>query len=99
MNAQTLKNKKITMATLKSFINKSEVLFVEVSSSFDGMTDCIQSTKDNTLYNVTKDNAIGHNGVYCVGGGRDYFTFKENEIYFGIEINNCCGYGTIWTKK
>jgi len=35
--------KKITRATLKSFIKKNKCqLYVKVVSSFDGMTDCVQ---------------------------------------------------------
>ena len=46
MNKEQLKTKKITLSTLKSFINKSEVLYVEVSSSFNGMTDCVERVEE-----------------------------------------------------
>lgn len=98
MQATELKNKKITMTTLKSFINKCSVLFVEEHSSFDGMTDCIES-RNTGMKQVKKEDAIGHGGVWCVGSSRDYFTFKENDQFFGIEVYNCCGSGTLWTKK
>ena len=98
MNATELKTKKITMATLKSFINKSTELFVEELSSFNGMTDCVESVKSK-IQKVSKENAIGHQGVWCVGSSRDYFTFVENENYFGIEVSNSCGCGILWAKK
>lgn len=34
-----LKNKKITMATVKSFVKNADKLYVEHQSSFDGMVD------------------------------------------------------------
>jgi hypothetical protein len=98
MKALELKTKKITLSTLKSFINKSSELFVEVKSSFDGMEDGVRKVADN-FSKVSKEDAIGHNGVWCVGGSRNYFTFVENDNYFGIEVYNCCGSGILWTKK
>lgn len=98
MNANELKTKKITMATLKSFIRKSNELFVEVKSKFDGMCDGVRNVERN-FRQVSKENAIGYNGAYCVGSSNDYFTFVENENYFGIEVYNCCGKSILWTKK
>ncbi len=99
MKAEDLRGKKITMATLKSFIRKSNELFVEQIMAFDGMTDCVEVRKNTELIPVSKDNAIGHGGVWCVGSSRDYFHFKENETHFGIEVYNSCGSGILWTKK
>jgi hypothetical protein len=98
MNNQ-LANKKITMATLKSFIKKSNNLFVEELSRFNGMIDGISMNHDRRLIEVSKEKAIGHDGVWCVGQSRDYFTYVENENYFGIEVYNCCGSSVLWTKK
>lgn len=98
MKATELKNKKITMATLKSFIKKSENLFVEVKSSFDGMVDCVMPVKA-AMRPVSKEDAIGYSGVWCVGNSRDYLTFAETDTHFGITVSNCCGCGTLWTKK
>jgi hypothetical protein len=99
MKLQELKDKKITTATFKSFIKKSKELFVETSYSFNGMIDGIEMNTDKKLIPVEKENAIGHNGVWLVGSSRDYFTFVENETHFGIEVYNCCGCETLWTKK
>ena len=43
MTTNELKSKKITLATLKSFVKKSPVLFVETLSSFNGMTDSVET--------------------------------------------------------
>ncbi len=99
MQASELKTKKITMSTLKSFINKSVNLFVQEISSFDGMTDCVQSSSNRGLIKIDKQNAIGHNGVWCVGQSRDRFEYKETETHYGIEVYNCCGSGILWTNK
>ena len=93
-----LKSKKITLATLKSFIKKSSVLYVEIKSNFDGMTDGVQKVEKN-FREVPKENAIGHKGVWCVGGSRDYFEYKETDKMIGIEVSNCCGVGILWTNK
>ena len=87
------------MATVKSFINKnSNDLFVKVKSSFDGMTDCVQDIKDD-FKKTSKEDTLGHNGVYIVGSSRDYITCFENENYKGFEIYNSCGCGIIAIKK
>jgi hypothetical protein len=99
MKASELKSKKITLATLKLFIKKANNLFVEEKSNFNGMTDCVESFKNTKMVEVSKEDAIGHNGVWCVGGSRNYFTFEENDNYFGIEVSNCCGHSILWTSK
>ncbi len=99
MTATQLQNKKITMATLKSFIKKADKLFVQELSSFDGMTDCVMPSQNKNFIEVSKDDAIGHKGVYCVGGSRDWLTFIESEKMYGIEVSNCCGNGILWTNK
>ena len=99
MTTTALKTKKITMATLKSFIRKSESLFVLNISSFDGMTDCVEKKNNQKLLAVSKENAIGHNGVWCVGSSRDWFSFYETETHYGIKVSNSCGCGILITSK
>lgn len=93
---------KITRATLKSFIKNNQV-FVKVKSSFDGMTDCVQSVADEFRkvegFNFDEQNTLGIRGLWLVGHSDDYFTEWENEEYKGIEIYNCCGTSIIATKK
>jgi uncharacterized Fe-S cluster-containing radical SAM superfamily protein len=62
------------------------------------MVDGVRSVQKK-FKEVSKEDAIGHKGVWTVGGSRDYFRFIENSLYFGIEVSNCCGCGILWTKK
>lgn len=96
--------KKITLATLKSFVNKNKSnLLLKVSSSFSGMTDCIESIEDN-FSPASEDtrnykNTLGMNGVWLVGDSRDYFTDYEDDNYKGIKCSNCCGCFILAIKK
>jgi hypothetical protein len=99
MTPTALKTKKITMATLKSFVRKSESLFVLAISSFDGMTDCVEQNNNQKLLAVSKENAIGIQGVWCVGSSRDWFSFYETETHYGIKVSNSCGCGILMTIK
>lgn len=90
---------KTTMASLKSFIKKNgEKLFVKVETSFDGMTDGIEPVNDNWR-SVKQEDAIGFNGVYCVGQSRDYIHEFEDDKYKGFTVSNCCGRGILAIKK
>lgn len=96
--------KKITKATFKSFIKKNAgKLELNVTSSFDGMTDCCESRNDGFRKAVTTDKMVDNNcgidGVWLVGGSRDYFTAFETDTHTGIRYSNCCGRGIIATRK
>lgn len=96
--------KKITLATVKSFARRNkENLFVKVKSSFDGMTDCVETVKDDfkkvELEEPTNYWRIGLQGVYIVGQSRDYFSNYEDDKYIGIEIYNSCGSSILAIKK
>ena len=99
MKPAELKQKRITMSTLKSFIRKSESLFVLSLSDFDGMTDCVQQNKDPKMIPVSQESAIGHSGVWCVGSSRDYFGYYETPTHYGIRVSNSCGSGVLLTPK
>jgi len=96
-----LKNSKITKATFKSFVNQNRLwLWAEKISDFDGMADCVKECDSHFLKHTTvnqnveepyKSHSLGVPEVWLVGGGRDYFTFKEKEWFIGIECHNCCG--------
>lgn len=91
--------KKITLATLKSFIRKNATnLFCQTRSRFDGMTDCVEAVED-TFTSIQAENAIGHKGVYLVGGSRNHFWHFENDAFIGIEVSNCCGRGILAVRK
>lgn len=95
-----IETKKITLSTLKAFAKRNENnLFVKETSSFDGMTDCVQENKNAKWTKVELSKAYGHDGVWLVGNSRDYFNLYEDEKYIGIEVYNCCGNGILATKR
>lgn len=90
-----MKAQKITLATVKSLINKnSENLYIKLESQFNGTTEGVESVKDfftkveKTESNVK--NTLGINGAWFVGSSRDYFTAFENDNFTGVEVYNCC---------
>jgi hypothetical protein len=98
-------SKKITLATVKEFIKKNETaLFVKKESSFDGMSDMVEFDKAAEFKAARKTEnhiqcTLGIDGVWVVGGSRNWFKKFENENFIGIEINNCCGTSLIGIKK
>jgi hypothetical protein len=104
MNTVTKTTKKITIATVKSFVRKNiDGLFINVKSKFDGMTDCVESRHDGfgkaAKTEDHKDHTLGVSGAWFVGGSRDYFTAFENEDYTGIQVSNSCGRFVLAIKK
>lgn len=91
--------KKITLATIKSFINRNrERLYIRRYSSFDGMTDGISYNEDAVFQPVKFDSdsrdaqhTLGVSGAWFVGQSRDYFKPFEDETYTGFKIHNACG--------
>jgi hypothetical protein len=105
METTTAQTKKITKATFKSFINKNKTnLLLKVDSSFDGMSDCVQSISGANFTpiketNKNLENTIGIDGVWLVGGSRNYFEHFETDDMIGIDYTNSCGSGTIAIQK
>jgi hypothetical protein len=94
--ALVLKAKKITLATVKSFVKRHQnELLINVTSRFDGMTDMCESRHDgfkpvkNTDRHV--ENTLGIEGAWFVGHNRDYFSPYSAHGYTGIEVSNSCG--------
>ena len=93
--------KKITVATVKSFIRKNEnQLFINEKSRFDGMTDSVESrnrgwgklTKStNHAFQVKDCPSLGYDGVWLVGSSRDYCKAYEDSSFIGYEVSNSCG--------
>ena len=90
------KTKKITLATIKSFIRKNDgALLINVTSRFDGMTDCCESR--NGGFEVAQktdrcsENTLGIEGAWFVKGSRDYFKEYSDGERTGYEVYNCCG--------
>jgi len=95
--------KKITMATVKSFIRKSgDNLYVNIKTEFSGMSDgCEQNHKG--FYKAVKSTFhkqdLGVSGAWIVGSSRDYFQKYEDETFTGIKVSNCCGRFILAVKK
>ena len=100
-----LQEKKITLATLKSFMKKSETLFIKNTRVFDWMTDSVTGVH-NTNYDPIRKNEIDFEQKHTfwiewlrlVWWGRDHFKYFEEDVYYGIEVWNCCGACRIVTK-
>ena len=103
---------RITKATFKSFVNKNrERLLIRCESSFDGMTDGVESVRNPAFVPATEqeartagfdvrtnENTLGIQGIWLVGQSRDYFReFSENGLA-GIHVYNCCGSFTVAVK-
>jgi len=95
--------KKITKATIKSFINKNiDNLFIKVEDSFDGMVDCVMPVEDEfhpIIKTESNDNNMGIKGCWFVNESRDCFKTYEDDIYIGYSISNCCGSFKLVIKK
>lgn len=102
---ETLKTKKITMATVKSFVNKNrENLFIKTASRFSSMSDMVEADKDAAFTKVVKsernlDHTMGIEGAWFVGSSRDYLKYFETENFAGIEVYNACGNFYLALKK
>lgn len=95
MNTTT---KKITRTTIKNFVAreaKNQNLYINIKSSFSGMTDCVEDVRTGFTKAVSINHSeqynLGFNGIWLVGSNRDYFQPYSDENYIGYEISNCCG--------
>lgn len=94
---ETTTTKRVTLATIKSFIRKSgSGLHIRVKSKFDGMEDGVREVERNGFTPVLKservlENDLGIAGAWFVLGGRDYFSPFTADGFTGFEISNCCG--------
>jgi len=88
--------KKITLATIKSFIKKTPDLHISIQSHFDGMQDCVTSSIDKSFALAQRnakfiENTMGIHGAWFVKGSRDYFSEYKDDKFFGYTVSNCCG--------
>ena len=96
--------KKLTLASFKSFVKKNrENLQIRVTSKFDGMTDCVERCDDNKFSPAMTDqyvheNNMGIQGIWLVFGSRDRFYHYEQDGMIGIHCYNCCGSFTVAIK-
>lgn len=97
--------KKMTFATVKSFVRKNaDRMFINVKSSFSGYTDCVEQVKGGfakaTKANPVNDSyTLGIEGAWFVGQSRDYFKPFEDGNFTGVEVYNCCGSFILAVKK
>ena len=86
--------KKITRATVKSFIKNSfEKLYIKNKWTFSGMTDGTEYLNDGfkKATEGARSNDLGVAGAWFVGQSNDSFTAWESETMKGIEVYNSCG--------
>ena len=88
---------KITLATVKSFINKNKGhLLIKVKSKFDGMVDGVRDLEDLGFQRALPDDlhtshTLGIRGAWFVKDSRDHLTAYEDSNIKGFSIYNCCG--------
>ena len=91
--------KKVTLATVKSFIRKNRPnLLIRCKSRFDGMIDGLSSDCDSGFSPAKSDPAAfyqdrtqGIAGAWFVGQSRDYFSAYSKDGLVGYEVYNACG--------
>ena len=103
----TATQKKLTVATVKSFIRKNrDLLLIETKSHFDGMQDMVTECEGGFGPVVARsyyDSETGREvevskdckstlGIRGVWFcGRDWVSRFETETVEGFEVSNCCG--------
>lgn len=104
-NATATTTKKVTLATIKSFIRKNKAnLYIMYESHFDGMIDGVRYFDDTKFEKaVSTDkwlgNTLGVSGAWFVGGSRNYFSTYNKDGFFGYHVYNCCGSFTLAVKQ
>tara|TARA_R110000772_G_scaffold253337_1_gene368970 strand:+ start:298 stop:600 length:303 start_codon:yes stop_codon:yes gene_type:complete len=89
--------KKITKATIKSFIkNNLNNMYIRNNSKFDGMVDGVTECGNGSFRKAEKsekhnDYTLGVKEAWFVGSSNDYFTAYEYNGFKGYEVSNCCG--------
>lgn len=95
--------KRITMATVKSFIKKnSDKLFLKKINSYDGTIDGINDRASHgftrVVYNPNShSNQLGIEGAWFTPG-RNLLTVYDDGTYKGYDVCNCCGHFIIAIK-
>ena len=99
MKLEDLKTKKITKATFKTFVKKSNDLFIRTISNFSGMSDMVEQCENRSLIRATKEDLLKPFYVMIDRTGADSFRFIETPTHYGINVYNCCGSNDILTPK
>jgi hypothetical protein len=81
---------KITLSTIKSFINKNGTkLYINQKSKQEVNGDFVPLTISKRK---NPQNDLGFEGIWIVGSGSgNLFSFYEDKDFIGYEIYNCCG--------
>jgi hypothetical protein len=94
-------SKKITLRTLKSFVkNNRSRLQILVSSTFDSSVDGVRQTDARAFEPVAataydERTTLGIDGIWLVGGSRNWFEAFNSETHSGFTVINCCGKFTV----
>ena len=99
--------KKTTLATIKSFIRKNkDNLFIQVESSFCGMSDMVEQNDNATFHAVDgaavdfdDKHTLGITGFWLVNQSRDSFTPFDDGEFVGYVVYNACGSTVIAVKN
>lgn len=101
-----MEKKKITLATLKSFVRKnSNKLYINLRSKFNGMTDGVESVGNSFCTatvnpdDVNISHTLGIAGAWIVGSSRDSLSQYEDDTFLGIDVYNSCGRFILAIKK
>lgn len=96
--------KKITLASVKSFIRKhNQEMFINLKSEFDGMVDgCV--SQNNGFVKAEIDTfhpqcTLGIKNAWFVRDSNDYFKSYEDSKYVGIEVINSCSHFILAIQK
>jgi hypothetical protein len=93
--------KKITKATIKSFINQNKgKLFIRTDSHFDSMCDCVMAKQNAAFVPIVEaegDLGLGFAAHWCEG--RTWTKAFESASHQGYEISNCVGSYVLATDK
>jgi len=97
--------KKITLTTIKKFIRDNRPnLYIKVKSSFDGMSDMVESIDGAQFKSVVEDtrtsnHTLGIQGAWFVFDSRDHFDAYDKNGFQGYEVYNCCGSFVLAIRK
>lgn len=91
-------SKKITLATIKSFIRKNlgqGNLYIKGTARFDGMVDMVTEVENPGFFPAERtenwvENSLGVAGAWFVGGSRNSFQAYDDGLFTGYRVYNCC---------
>ena len=89
-------SKRITMATVKSFLRKNNgKVLIRVKSRFDGMTDSVEWNRNQGFALAAPagfpENTLGLSGAWFVGSSRDRLSPLSEPGLVGFHVYNSCG--------